>query len=92
MAVVLAITSRIKTEFQLEYKHGLSIYSCDDSLSDILFEEVRHKQVCSITEKSHNPDYSDRENEGNMLRTGQQQWPGRNGSTKISYVNVLETN
>ena len=73
MAVVLAILSRINTEFQLENKHGLSTYSCDDSLPDILFEEVRHKQVCIATEKSHNTDYSDRENEGNMLRTGQQQ-------------------
>ena len=73
MAVVLAILSRIKTEFQLENKHGLSTYSYADSLSYILFEEVWHKQVCSATEKSHNLDYSDRENEGNMLRTGQQQ-------------------
>ena len=57
-------------------------YSCGDSLSGILFEEVRHKQVCSATENSHNPDDSDIENEGNMLRTGQQQCQGRNGPTK----------
>ena len=45
-------------------------YSCDDSLSDIPSEEVRHKKVCSATEKIRNPDDSNIENDGNMLRTG----------------------
>ena len=44
---------------------------------DMDFEEVRHKQVCSATEKSQNPADSDIDsdidNKGTILRTGQQE-------------------
>ena len=36
-------------------------------------KKLDNKQVCSATEKSQKPDDSDRENEGIMLKTGQQQ-------------------
>ena len=40
---------------------------------DLDFEEVRHKQVCSATEKNQNPADSDIDNKGTILRTGQQE-------------------
>ena len=35
-------------------------------MSDMVSEQVRHKQVCSATENSQGPGYSDIENDGKI--------------------------